>query len=120
MARTRRATRRTAARVSPLNWILLAIALAALVALYVSADRARTIAVVALERGSVRITRGRLPPRVLAEIRDVAERNRLQGLVTIRRESGAVRVDLGGIDDPRAAQQLRNVIGRFRLAELRG
>jgi hypothetical protein len=102
-----------------LNWILLLIALGALVALYVAADRARTIAVVEMERGKARVVRGKLPAKVLAEIRDVAERNRLTGTVTIRRESGAVRVDLSGIDDPRATQQLRNVIGRFRLAELR-
>lgn len=103
-----------------MNWILLAIALAALVALYVSADRRRTIAVVVFERGSARVARGKLPAKVLTEIRDVIERNRVgSGSVTIRRESGEVRVDLQKVSDPRVAQQLRNVIGRFRLAELR-
>ena len=104
-----------------MNWIILAICVAVIVALVVSADRRRTLVVIGFERGHARVTRGRVPPRVLAEIRDVAERNRLaKGSVTLRRESGEVRVDLVGVEDPRAAQQLRNVIGRFRLAELRG
>lgn len=93
----------------------------AVVAVVVAADRRRTIAVVTFERGRARATRGRLPARVMSEIRDVAERMKIpSGHVTIRRESGAARVDLSGVDDPRAVQQLRNVIGRFRLAELRG
>jgi hypothetical protein len=102
-----------------LFWI--GVLVAAVVAVVVAADRYRTIAVVTFERGRARATRGRLPARVMTEIRDVAERMKIpSGRVTIRRESGTARVDLTGVDDPRAAQQLRNVIGRFRLAELRG
>lgn len=104
-----------------MNWLILALVVIAIAALVVSADRRRTIAVIEMSRGRANVTRGRLPPRVLAEVRDVAERNRLAtGKVVLRRESGEVRLDLHGIDDARAAQQLRNVIGRFRLAELRG
>ncbi len=104
-----------------MNWLILALVVAVIAALVISADRRRTLAVIELERGAANVTRGRLPPRVLAEVRDVAARNRLaRGRVVLRRESGEVRLDLHGIDDPRAAQQLRNVIGRFRLAELRG
>ncbi len=99
----------------------IAILIAAVVAVVVAADRYRTVAVVTFERGKAHATRGRLPARVMNEIRDVAERMKIRsGKVTIRRESGTARVDLTGVDDPRAAQQLRNVIGRFRLAELRG
>lgn len=94
---------------------------AAIAAVVLAADRRRTLAVVRFERGAARVIRGRLPPRVLAEIRDVAERMRIpEGRVTLKREEGTVRVDLADVADPRAAQQLRNVIGRFRLAELRG
>ena len=90
-------------------------------AVVIAADRRRTLAVVRFQRGKATVVRGKLPTRVLVEIRDVAERMRIPaGSVTLKRESGAVNVDLSGIDDPRAAQQLRNVIGRFRLAELRG
>jgi HAMP domain-containing protein len=98
--------------------VLLFVVIAAAV---IAADRRRTIAVIELQRGRARVTRGRLSARVMSEVRDVAERMKIPaGRVTIRRESGAARVDLSGVEDPRAAQQLRNVIGRFRLAELRG
>jgi hypothetical protein len=84
-----------------------------------AADRARTIAVVEFVAGRPRTVRGRLSARAFAEISDVAARNRLrQGRIVIRREGGRPRVDLSAIDG-NAAQQLRNVIGRFRLAELR-
>lgn len=94
---------------------------AAIAAVVIAADRARTLAVVELSRGKAKVVRGKLPTRVLAEVRDVAERMRIpSGKVTLRRESGSVDVQIAGVDDPRAEQQLRNVIGRFRLAELRG
>ena len=91
----------------------------AIIVVVVLADRRRTIAVCAFEGGKVRVVRGRLSPRVLSEVRDVAERNRLSvGRLIIRRENRAIRLDLDGITDARAAQQLRNVLGRFRLPEL--
>jgi hypothetical protein len=100
---------------SQLGLLLLVVAI---VVVIVSADRRRTIAVCVFENGKVRIPRGRLSPRVLAEVKDVAERNRLSGKLVIRREDRAVRLDLEGVTDARAAQQLRNVLGRFRLPEL--
>lgn len=97
----------------------LVLLVAVIVAVVVAADRRRTIAVCAFEGGKVRIVRGRLSPRVLSEVRDVAERNRLSGgKLVIRRENRAIRLDLDGVGDARAAQQLRNVLGRFRLPEL--
>lgn len=100
--------------------LVLLLAIAVIAALVISADRRRTIVVCAFERGKVRVVRGKLATRVLVEIRDVAERNRLDGgRLVLRRENGAPKLDLHGIDDARAAQQLRNVIGRFRLPELR-
>jgi hypothetical protein len=101
---------------SQLGLVLL---VAVIVAVVVAADRRRTIAVCIFEGGKVRIARGRLSPRVLTEVRDVAERNRLSGgKLVIRRENRQIRLDLDGVTDARAAQQLRNVLGRFRLPEL--
>jgi len=101
--------------------ISIAILIAAIAAVVIAADRRRTIAVVTFERGTARTTRGRLPARVMNELRDVAERMRIKsGIVTIRRESGAARLDIAGVEDARAVQQLRNVLGRFQIAELRG
>ena len=99
----------------------IALLVAAIGAVIVAVERARTLAVLRFEAGRVVVARGRVAPRVLAEVRDVAARNRLgRGQVTLRREGGALSVELREVGDPRAAQQLRNVLGRFRLAEVRG
>ena len=92
----------------------------ALVALLVAADRTRVIAVCAVERGKLRVTRGRLSPRVLLELRDIASRRRIvRATIIVRKEDGAPTLRLTGVDDAGTAQQLRNAIGRFKLAELR-
>ena len=97
----------------------LVVLLAAIVALYVVADRARVIAVCEIERGSLRVTRGRLSARVLGELREIAKRARItQATVVVRKEGGAPALRMKGGDDA-TAQQLRNTIGRFRIAELR-
>ncbi len=98
----------------------LLVLVAAVIALYVAADRARTIAVCDIERGKVTVTRGRLSPRVLGELRDIASRARIpHAKLVVRKENGAPALLLSGIDDERTAQQLRNTIGRFKIAELR-
>ena len=96
------------------------VAVVGIVALYVAADRARTLAVCIIEKRKVRVVRGRLPAEVLAEIEDVVRRGRVEtGRVVLRRESGTIDIRTRGIHDPNAMQQLRNTIGRFPLARFR-
>lgn len=102
-----------------MEW-LAAVALA-LVALFVAAQRARTVATCRVEAGKLSVASGKLPTRVLSELRDVAQRNRIHGAtLRIVREDGRPRLLVKGTISPAAEQQLRNVIGRFKLAELRG
>jgi hypothetical protein len=97
-----------------------AILVGAIVALYVSADRARTIAVCAFERGKVRVVQGRLGAGPLGEIEDVAHRMKLsRGKVKITKQRDVAVIEVAGVDDPRAEQQLRNALGRFPLARMR-
>jgi hypothetical protein len=89
-------------------------------ALYVAADRARTIAICAFERGKVRVVQGRLAAGPLGEIEDVAQRMRLtRGNVKIRKQRDVAVIEVNGVTDPRAEQQLRNALGRFPLARMR-
>lgn len=93
---------------------------AAIVALYVAADRARTIAVCVFERGKVRVVRGRLRAEVVAEIADVAKRMSLgSGEVRVQKQKDVAVIVVKGVSDPRAEQQLRNALGRFPLARMR-
>jgi len=102
-----------------MEWLLvIAVALAAL---WFAAQQARTIATCRVQAGKLEVASGRLPARVLAELRDVAQRNRIEAAsLRIVREDGRPRLLVKGTLSPAAEQQLRNVIGRFKLAELRG
>ena len=100
--------------------VIVVVAVIGIAALYVAADRARTLVVYRIERGKLRVVRGRLPAEVLGEIEDVVKRARLaSGTIIVRKEDGAVMVRTRGIDDENAVQQLRNAVGRFPKARLR-
>jgi hypothetical protein len=103
---------------SPLFYILGAIL--ALVALYVAADRARTFAVCRIERGRMKVVRGKIPARVRGELEEVIARSGLSsGGFSIKREDGRPTLVVHDVADPNVVQRLRNVVGRFRVAEMR-
>ena len=101
--------------------IVLVVAAIGVALLYVAADRARTLIVLDIDRGKLRTVRGRLPAEAIAEIADVVSRARLaSGTIVVRKEDGAVMVRTRGIDDANVVQRLRNAVGRFPKARLRG
>src|SRR5207302_6392374 len=88
------------------------VAVLAIAALYVAADRARTLVVYRIDRKKIHVVRGKLPAEVMGEIEDVVKRARLaSGTIIVRKEDGAVMVRTRGIDDANAVQQLRNAVG---------
>jgi len=90
-----------------------------LLLVWASARAAITIAVLRIEKGSVEVTRGGLPPRVLGDLRDVAARPPIESAtVRIVRDRGHARVDIQGKVDARHVQRLRNVIGNVPVARL--
>ncbi len=102
------------------NFVGAIVLFSAIAVLLVLVDRSRVIAVCEVKGGTLRVTRGRLSPRVLFELRDVVTRMRLSGAkITVRKERGMPKLLLRGVNHPAAEQQFRNVIGRFKLAELR-
>ena len=101
--------------------IWVAVVVASLVALWFAAERARTVARCRVAGGDLAVIRGALPTRVTSELRDVVKRNKVDTVTfDIVREDGRPRLVLHGEVSAAAAQQLRNVVGRFKLAELRG
>jgi hypothetical protein len=72
-------------------------------------------------RGKMRVLRGRAPARLLNDLEDVVRRPKVPfATVRIVSENGKPRVLLskGKIKDGQI-QQLRNVVGRFQVAEIR-
>ena len=70
--------------------------------------------------GKCELLRGRLPQALFSELCDVAERQKLDA-VELRAvvESGAPRLLVRGDISEAAEQQLRNVLGRFQLSQIR-
>jgi hypothetical protein len=100
-------------------FLLPALALAAIAALYVAARRAVTIAELEIDHGVVTVVRGGIAPPVLADLRDVAKRPPMHGVrVRIVRSSGRAEVQLSGNPSAEQAQRIRNVVGGVPLARL--
>lgn len=85
-----------------------------------SLKRAATLFRIDIEEGQVTRVRGRVPPRMLADIKDVA----LRGGVLRATLRGVMRdgrpvLHFDGELDPGLQQQLRNVMGQFRAHDFR-
>ncbi len=102
------------------NLVWLGLVIAALVALWVSARRAITIAELDLGSGSVRVIRGGVAPPILADLREIARRSTgARGRVLITQSRGRAEVRVSGAIPEPDAQRIRNVIGSVPLARLR-
>jgi len=75
---------------------------------------------ISARNGELTLNRGRLPPALFTELADVARRQKLD-LVEIRAvvEGGVPKLLLQGESAKAAEQPLRNVLGRFTLAQIR-
>jgi hypothetical protein len=88
-------------------------------ALYWTARNAVTICVIDVERGKLRVKRGGIAARVLADVGDVVRRPRVErATIRIVRERGYAKVIATGSLNDAQLQQLRNVIGSVPLAKL--
>ena len=93
---------------------------AAGLAILVGLRRANELFVVDLRDGRARLVRGRLPPRLLADLGDIARASpSARGRVRVVVSSARPEVLVGGAIDDDAAQRVRNVVGLFRLSQLR-
>ncbi len=85
-----------------------------------SLRRAATLFRIDIEEGRVTRVRGRVPPRMLADIKDVAFRSgvlraELRGVM----RDGRPVLHFDGELDPGLQQQLRNVMGQFGARDFR-
>jgi hypothetical protein len=89
------------------------------VLLWISARSAITIAVLEISDGQLRVTRGGLAPRVLADLRDVAARPKIRSAsIRVVRSKDHARLEIrGDIAEPQV-QRIRNVVGSVKLAQL--
>lgn len=88
---------------------------------FLSLRRAGTLFVLKLAEGRATLVRGRLPPRLFADMEDVAARAAsARGVVECHVSDGAPRLTFRGVIDPGVQQQLRNVLAGVTAAQIRG
>ncbi len=99
--------------------VVTAVLVAAFVALAYASRRAITICELLAKDGELAVVRGRLPPRVLGDLRDVARRDRLESArIFVVRSKDRARVEVRGTVNTDTLQRIRNVIGTVPLAKL--
>jgi len=98
--------------------LLLLLALALPLAFAIA--RSNELFVLRARAGKLELRRGRLPQALFSELGDVAERQKLDG-IELRAvvEGGAPRLRVRGSIGEAHEQQLRNVLGRFQLSQIR-
>jgi hypothetical protein len=99
-------------------WPLVVVAVA-VVLLLVLLRGSPELAKLEVQRGSVRLVRGRLPVRLFHDFEDILAKPAIeQAEVRLVVENGQPRVLASGLDEARQ-QQLRNVLGSYTVAQLR-
>jgi hypothetical protein len=99
--------------------LIVVLMIAALTALWFAARRAVTVCVARVTDGKLRVLRGAIAPRILADLGDVMRRPRVRSAeLRIVRTGGLARVEMSGDLTLAQQQQVRNVVGSVPLAKL--
>ena len=88
--------------------------------LAIAIARSNQLFVLRARAGKLELVRGRLPKALFRELDDIAARQKLDGIdVLAVVEGGVLRLVVRGSIADAPAQQLRNVLGRFQLSQIR-
>jgi hypothetical protein len=99
--------------------ILSSILLLSIVLLAFAAQRANELFVVSVDAERIEHRRGRIPGRLLEEIRDLLRRDRSHGVIKVISREGRPYLSVRGSFSNDVVQQLRNVVGLYPLAKIR-
>ncbi len=101
----------------PGNLLILLLLVAALVLPFLAIlGRANELFTLGVDRGKVTVLRGKVPPSLLRDARDVL-RDVDRATVTARLENGLPMVRAEGLSEAQL-QRMRNVVGRFSRAQM--
>jgi len=102
------------------NWFWLGVTCLSLFGFGFALRRANELFALSARAGKLALVRGRLSPALFAEFADIAARERLDGVeIRVLSESGSPRLTWRGAPTPAAEQALRNVLGRYPVAQIR-
>jgi hypothetical protein len=89
---------------------------------YVSLRRALELFVVRVDATAterVRLVRGRVPPQLLTDLRQVLGKSDAQGTLRVKGVRGIAEVEARGRFSPETLQRVRNLVGLYSVAKLR-
>lgn len=89
---------------------------------YVSLRRALELFVLRVDTTTtqpVRLVRGRIPPQLLSDLRDVLTKADAQGTLRVRAVRGVAEVEARGRFSAATLQRVRNLVGLYSTAKLR-
>jgi hypothetical protein len=102
------------------SWLLVLIAVAITASFIWSLRRATELFCVEVKDGAARHVRGRMPAALLSDIGDVVKRPKVRrAMLRVVTESGRPRLLATGELHSDQVQQLRNVVGRFDIVQIR-
>jgi hypothetical protein len=80
--------------------------------------RSTELFVLRVRRGRVEFVRGRVPGALFADVEDIFAGTKANAEIRVVAEGGRARALVRGIEGS-LAQRVRNVVGRFHIAEIR-
>lgn len=86
--------------------------------LIIGIHRSNELFVIEVRSGDARQSRGRLPARLFQDIADIVANPPAHGTLRALRDGDYARIVTHGRFDPAQLQQIRNVVGTYRLAQI--
>jgi hypothetical protein len=102
-----------------MGWLVALVGVAALIAIGVGLSRASELFVLRVERGKVRVVRGRIPQGLLNDVSDVVIKPPRSARVRVLVRDGSPRVEPSGDLTPEQVQRLRNTISLWPVAKIK-
>ena len=88
------------------------------VPLAISLARSNELFVVRVQLGKVELVRGRVPPALLQDLEDIFQPTSASARIRVVAERARARVIVSQLEEG-LAQRVRNVVGRFPIAQIR-
>lgn len=89
---------------------------------YVSLRRALELFVLRVDATAterVRLVRGRIPPQLLGDLREVLGKSDARGTLRVRAVRGTAEIEPRGRFSPDTLQRVRNLVGLYSVAKLK-
>ncbi len=104
----------------PIAEVMIVLAVAGFAIVGLALWRTLTLFHLSIRKGQVLAVRGRIPPVLLNEIREIVRISKVEsGTIRVVKDGGDARLVCSDEIDESTKQRIRNVLGQFPIAKLR-